>query len=279
MTKRDGLWRTAILSVASALLANAAAQVPDAAPDGAARRHALHRGLGNEPASFAADAPLRDCASCPEMVPVPAGNFRMGTELEGTREIAIAHSFAIGRTEITQGQWLSVMGRNPSQFGNCGLDCPVESVSWEEAREFARRLSERTGQTYRLPTEAEWEYAWRAGDREACCAVDDIGDKAWYDGNSEGHPHAVATKAANAWGIQDMSGNVWEWVEDCWHESFNGAPTDGSAWIAGNCDFHVLRGGSWNFSALFARTGARYWGRPSDRSNFFGFRVVRMVVR
>lgn len=202
----------------------------------------------------------------------------MGSDLEGTREIAIPRGFAIGRTEITQGQWRSLMGNNPSQFYSCGPDCPVENVSWHEAQEFTRRLSEQTRQAYRLPTEAEWEYAWRAGERDNCCSAEEIGNAAWYEANSGGRTHKVASKESNAWGIYDMSGNVWEWVEDCWHESFKGAPADGSAWMEGSCDFHVLRGGSWNFSALFARTGARYWGRAADRSNFFGFRVVRTTA-
>jgi len=209
---------------------------------------------------------------------IPPGSFMMGcspgdTECQNDEKPPhaeqIANGFWLGQTEVTQAAWKKVKGNNPSQSKWDRL--PVEAVDWNQATDYCKRIGGR------LPTEKEWEYAARAGTTGARYGA--LAAVAWYDGNSEGHPHAVATKAANAWGIQDMSGNVWEWVEDCWHESFNGAPTDGSAWIAGNCDFHVLRGGSWNFSALFARTGARYWGRPSDRSNFFGFRVVRMVVR
>jgi len=200
----------------------------------------------------------------------------MGITGDETHLVAI-RPFAIGRTEVTQRQWQAMMGNNPSQFSACGDDCPVETVTWDEAREYARRLSVATGKTYRLPTEAEWEYAWRGGDRGTCCSEDDIGPMAWYEGNSGHTVHAVGQKQKNAWGLQDMSGNVWEWAEDCWHETLKGGPVDGSAWISPNCDFRVVRGGSWNFSALFARTGARYWGRPTDKTNFFGLRVVRTL--
>lgn len=206
---------------------------------------------------------FKDCADCPEMVILSAGSFDMGSNNGDSDEkpvhtVRIGNPFAMGKTEVTQGQWRSIMGSNPSLFSSCGDDCPVEGVSWDDAKIFIQRLSVKTGKAYRLPSEAEWEYACRAGGTHTYCGGEDIDSVAWYKSNSGNNTHSVATKQANAWGLHDMSGNVWEWVEDCWTKNYNGAPTDGNAWTSGGCDRRVLRGGSWAGKPPFARSANRF---------------------
>jgi formylglycine-generating enzyme required for sulfatase activity len=149
-------------------------------------------------------------------------------------------------------------------------------VSWNDAQAFVRQLGQRTGKTYRLPTEAEWEYACRAGGQNEYCGGANIDRVAWYDKNSGGKPHGVAGKQPNAWGLYDMSGNVWEWVEDCWNDSYNGAPADASAWASGDCRKHVMRGGSWNTEILRFRATFRNFD-DFNRFSFVGFRLARML--
>jgi formylglycine-generating enzyme required for sulfatase activity len=228
---------------------------------------------------------FRDCPDCPEMVMIPAGSFEMGSPSgesgrsndEGPVHRVSLERFAIGKTEVTQGQWGAVMGNNPSQFSSCGDDCPVEKVSWEDAQEFARKLSAKTGKTYRLPSEAQWEYACRAGGRTLYCGSDNLDAVAWHGGNSGGRTHSAGLKQANAFGLVDMSGNVWEWVEDCSHNSYNGAPSDGSAWTNGSCDGRVLRGGSWSNDPRYARAARRSFSSPGLRDYSLGFRLTRML--
>ncbi|HRF73533.1 MAG TPA: formylglycine-generating enzyme family protein [Accumulibacter sp.] len=224
---------------------------------------------------------FRDCSDCPEMVVVPAGSFDMGGSgsVESPVHRVNLRSFAMGKTEVTQGQWRAVMGSNPSSFSNCGADCPVEQVSWNDAQDYVRKLSANTGKTYRLPSEAEWEYACRAGGRHEYCGGDSIESVAWYDSNSgnKTHSHSVAGKQANAFGLYDMSGNVWEWTEDCWNGSYNGAPSDGSAWTSGDCGRRVLRGGSWYNEPQYARSAKRDRYGTTNRSIVNGFRLARML--
>ncbi len=224
---------------------------------------------------------FRDCPDCPEMVIVPAGSFEMGSNNGGSDEkpvhtVRIGKPFAMGKTEVTQGQWRALMGSNPSHFSSCGDSCPVERVNWNDAREFARKLSQKTGKTYRLPSEAEWEHACRAGGTHTYCGSDSVDSVAWYDKNSVGKTRPVAVKHPNAWGLYDMSGNVWEWVEDCWNGSYNGAPSDGSAWTSGSCSELVLRGGSWDGNPQDVRATIRDRGAPGLRySDDVGFRLAR----
>ncbi len=200
------------------------------------------------------------------------------------------NSFAIGKYPVTQAQYEAVMGTNPSHCKNNSwfknnLQNPVEQVSWNDAQAFCQKLSQITGKTYRLPTEAEWEYACRAGTTTRYYFGDDanqLGDYAWYEGNSQNTTHPVGQKRPNAWGLYDMSGNVWEWCEDDWHNNYIGAPTDGSAWIKNNNDndYRILRGGCWGFDPTVCRSAIRGINyRRDNRSLNLGFRVVCVFGR
>lgn len=168
------------------------------------------------------------------------------------------------------------MGNLPSNFK--GPTLTVEQVSWEDAQAFVKKLSEKTGKQYRLASEAEWEYASRAGSQTAYAFGDDareLGRYAWSGENAGQTTHPVGEKQPNAWGLHDMSGNVWEWTEDCWNENYNSAPTDGRAWMAGNCSQRVLRGGSWFDFPRLLRAALRLRGTSAVRDNYIGFRVAR----
>lgn len=223
---------------------------------------------------------FKDCADCPEMVVIPAGNFEMGSNSGGSDEkpvhtVRIGKPFALGKTEVTQGQWKVVMGSNPSRFSSCGDDCPVDKVSWNDAQDFVRKLSQKTGKSYRLPSEAEWEHACRAGGTHTYCGSESVDSVAWSERNSGDRPHSVAGRQGNAWGLYDMSGNVWEWVEDCWNGNYNGAPSDGSAWTSGDCGQRVLRGGSWYEDPL--RSAFRIRTSSGHRDYLYGFRLARTL--
>jgi formylglycine-generating enzyme required for sulfatase activity len=226
---------------------------------------------------------FQDCAECPAMVELPASNFDMGSNTGKSEESPVHHvtitkSFAIGKTEVTQSQWYAVMRNSPSGFTACGDNCPVEQVSWNDVQVFIQKLNAKTGKQYRLPSEAEWEYACRAGNPQEYCGGDNADKVSWNVRNSGsyffGTPHPAATKQANGFGLFDMSGNVWEWVEDNYHDSYNGAPTDGSAWVDGS-SIHVLRGGSWGREPEFGRATARFKFGSSYRDFSYGFRLAR----
>ncbi|HEX8847607.1 MAG TPA: SUMF1/EgtB/PvdO family nonheme iron enzyme, partial [Pyrinomonadaceae bacterium] len=182
-----------------------------------------------------------------EFVLVPAGSFMMGSENGDKNEkpahqVTINCQFYMGKYEVTQAQWQQVLSSNPSNFKNCD-QCPVENVSWNDAQEFIKKLNaQNDGYSYRLPSEAEWEYACRAGTIGDYAG--DMDEIAWYIKNSGSKTHPVGQKQANAWSLYDMHGNVREWCEDVWHENYKGTPSDGSAWlIGGNSNLRVLRGG------------------------------------
>jgi formylglycine-generating enzyme required for sulfatase activity len=230
---------------------------------------------------------IKDCDGCLEMVVIPSGSFDMGSD-ESPSEQPVHRvnvlSFLLGKTEITQGQWNAVMGGNPSRFTQCGEDCPVENVSWYEAQEFARRLSQKTGKTYRLPSEAEWEYAARAGSNTKWSFGDNenqLSNYGWYLSNSkawfgENKSQRVAEKKPNAFGLFDMHGNVSEWVQDCWHDNYIGAPKDGSAWTtACSSNARMLRGGSWISIPSYLRSAGRQGLTPDGRIYDFGLRLAR----
>jgi formylglycine-generating enzyme required for sulfatase activity len=219
---------------------------------------------------------LKDCTDCPEMVVISTGVFEMG-EVGSTHQVALKR-FAIGKTEVTQRQWRAVMGNESSQLAFKGCDdCPVERVGWDDVQEFIRTLNQNTGKTYRLPSESEWEYACRAGGTHTYCGDERIENVAWYGHNSGGKTRPVARKQANAWGLYDMSGNVWEWTEDCWNSNYEGAPSDGSPWKSGDCSRRTLRGGSWVNGPQFARSDRRHWNDTSSRDGSNGFRLARVL--
>jgi formylglycine-generating enzyme required for sulfatase activity len=212
----------------------------------------------------------------PAMVAIPAGSFMMGST-EGSDEQPVHRislpAFEMAQTEVTQAQWQAVMGGNPSKFKGCE-SCPVENVSWDDIQGYLTKLNAQTGKQYRLPSEAEWEYACRAGGAHTYCGSNHLGDVAWFDGNSGNKTHPVGQKQANAFGLYDMSGNVWEWVADCWNSSYAGAPSDGSAQTRGECGRRVLRGASWNGSPGLARAAYRDWDSTGLRIVGLGFRLA-----
>lgn len=227
----------------------------------------------------AATLPIKDCAECPDMLLLPSGSLLMRLDKAAdpkTGATVDVRSFAIGKTEVTQRQWKSIMGDNPSRFVACGPDCPVDNVSWKDVAQFIRKLNQKTGQNYRLPSESEWEYAARGGNTDGPLAElpPALEDHAWYIANSQKTSHPVAGKKANAFGLHDLYGNVWEWVEDCHHDSYAGLPVDGSAWTTGCASpQRVLRGGSWSDEAASMRNRGRY--APEVRNLITGFRLAR----
>ena len=171
-------------------------------------------------------------------------------------------NYEIGKYEVTQKEWQAVMGNNPSGFSSCGGNCPVEQVSWNDIQEYLTKLNQKTGKQYRLPSEAEWEYACYGGSQSEYCGGGNIDAVAWYVGNSGGKTHPVGQKQANGYGLYDMSGNVFEWMEECWE---------------GDCTKRVLRGGSWYVSAQYVRAARRGRGEPAERYSSFGFRLARTL--
>jgi formylglycine-generating enzyme required for sulfatase activity len=227
---------------------------------------------------------IRDYPQTSEMVVIPAGEFVMGGKKynhELPHHRVKVSQFAIGSTPVTQSQWQAVMGNNPSRFqGEGTANCPVECVSWDDVQEYIDKLNILTCMKYRLPSEAEWEYACRAGSTGMWCFGDDeaqLTHYAWYDENSDKKTHPVGQKRANAFNLYDMHGNVLEWVQDCWNYTYEGAPTDGSAWTMGDCEMRVLRGGSWFELAFHTRSASRIWYDTADRESSFGFRLAKTL--
>jgi formylglycine-generating enzyme required for sulfatase activity len=213
---------------------------------------------------------------------VPAGEFMMGSvdgeETEKpVHKVKINKPFYLGTYPVTQHEWKAVMGDNPSTHYNKGDDLPVESVSWNDVQEFISKLNAKEGSdTYRLPSEAEWEYACRAGSTKKYCFGDDsskLGEYAWYIDNCDYGGHPVGKKKPNDWGLYDMHGNVWEWVQDKWHDDYSGAPSDGSVWEGGDNSDRINRGGGGGFSARCCRSALRSC-YTSSGSSAIGFRLL-----
>jgi len=270
---------------------------------------------------------FRDCSDCPEMVILPSGDFRMG-DIAGignsnerpVHSVIIPQSFAVGRYEVTVGQFRQFVGETGHEIdGGCNdwtgnaweIDSDISwqnpgftqsdqhavgCINWEDAQAYVTWLSQKTGQDYRLLSDAEWEYAHRAGartlwphgnDGAGLCRYGNVRDATYRSrtGAANGAPcdDAHLTKAPvggylpNRLGLFDMTGNVYEWVQDCWNDSFVGAPADGSAWLDGDCDRHVLRGGSWPSRPWGLRSAFRNNFEAGNRSNNFGFRVARTL--
>jgi formylglycine-generating enzyme required for sulfatase activity len=232
---------------------------------------------------------LKDCDECPELVMVPAGSFGMGSTRDYEKplhRVSIAKSFAIGRREVTFREWDKCLEEGgcknrPDDRGWGRGDRPVMNVSWLDAKEFTAWMSRKTGQVYRLPTEAEWEYAARAGTETPFWWGRDAGSGAanCRECNTGRPPQTlpVASFKANPFGLYDTAGNVAEWVEDCWNDNYVGAPADGSAWLSGQCRLRVLRGGAFDSQSLYTQSMARFRYDSDVRYSANGFRVLRVL--
>ena len=258
-----------------------------------ARVGGVGTGEAGAPRPSAGEA-FRDCDFCPEMVVVPAGRFRMGCVsgllcLEDefpVREVRL-RSFALSRHEVVFAEYdrfAAATGRDrPDDRGWGRGRRPAINVSWEDAAAYADWLSAETGESYRLPSEAEWEYAARAGTTTSYAWGPFIGDNhANCDGCGSrwdaSRTAPAGSFAANPWGLHDMHGNVWEWVADCRHAGYAGAPADGSAWTrGGDCGYRVLRGGSWFSLGLILRAAFRLWEAVDIRDDYVGFRLARTL--
>lgn len=225
---------------------------------------------------------FRDCADCPEMVVLPPGRFLMGDQDGGgdlherpLHGVHIGYRLAVGKYEVTQAEFRALMGGNPS--AHVGDRKPVEMVSWDHAKEFVARLGRKTGKTYRLLTEAEWEYAARAGSETAYPWGDSIDPTRARFGGNDGAAE-VGSYPPNAFGLHDMIGNVWELLEDCRNDTYDDAPADGSAWMSGDlCGYRMVRGGGWKAPAEFARVAFRSYEIVSSFDSVTGFRVARAL--
>ena len=230
-----------------------------------------------------------------KLVLIPKGTFMMGSpaseqgrtqDYDTQHEVTISEDYYLGVFEVTQGQYEKVMGTNPSYFQKRVIGksdssmYPVEQVSWEDAVEFCKKLSElpeekKAGRVYRLPTEAEWEYACRAGSKAAYsfgANSKTLGDYAWFGGNSGLQTHPVGEKKANAWGLYDMHGNVWEWCSDWYGKYPKGSVSDPSGPSEGSS--RVFRGGGWSDRASYCRSANRLWYVPPYRDYSLGIRVA-----
>ena len=236
---------------------------------------------------------FRDCAECPEMVVIPAGSFMMGSpesedgreDGEGPRhEVRIEKAFAVGVYEVTFEEWDACVaeggcgGYRPDDKGWGRGRRPVISVSWEDAQKYVEWLRGKTGEEYRLLSEAEWEYAARAGSRTRYSFGDDITENDADYGRTVGREQPVGSYRANGFGLYDMHGNLYEWVQDCWNDHYEGAPADGRAWESGNCSRRVLRGGSWRSNPRYLRSATRLRIDSGFRYFFNGFRVARTLA-
>lgn len=290
------------------------------------------------PATPPAGTVFRDCADCPEMVVIPAGGLVMGSpaseegrnDEEGPqRSVGISRAFAAGKFEVTRGQYARFASetKRPA-LGNCWYwspaqgkfvnedpskdwispgfvqadDHPVVCVTWNDAQAYAQWLSRKSGKSYRLLTEAQWEYAARASSSTArpwgedpalACEHANVLDQSFVrvvypgEGRKWPNPHGcddgsaytsrVGRYAANRFGLHDMIGNAWEWVEDCWNDHYVGAPTDGNAWTGGDCARRVLRGGGWYYDPRDARSAYRNGSVSASRGHGLGFRLARTL--
>ncbi|WP_146685973.1 formylglycine-generating enzyme family protein [Bradyrhizobium canariense] len=233
---------------------------------------------------------FRDCDDCPELVVVPSGDFVMGANdtpyEKPERMIAIPRPFAIGRREVTFAEWdqcadAGACKHRPDDHGWGRGNLPVVNVSWDDTRLFLAWLSQKTGQRYRLPSEAEWEYAARAGTKTAFWWGRDAGSGHAQCDNC-GSPttqRLVATGSfrPNGFGLYDTAGNAAEWVEDCWNDNYRGAPKDASAWTSGDCRLRVLRGGNFTSKAAEVRSASRFRYDVDVRYYANGFRVLREI--
>jgi formylglycine-generating enzyme required for sulfatase activity len=255
------------------------AKVPEQAPAPASTK------------AVAAGTDIKDCPACPTLVAIPAGTFTMGSNTSDPSEkpahqVTIGTPFAIGRYEVSVQEWEACAAaggcQKIAQRSNTSPNAPMRDVSWDDAQQYVKWLSSASGKPYRLPTEAEWERAARGGTAtrywwgeqmvqgKANCK--ECG-KPW----AEDAPANVGSFGANPYGVYDTSGSVWEWVADCWHNNYKGAPDDGRVWDDANCRVRVIRGGSWREGAPYMVASTRFKYDASVRHSQNGFRVARSL--
>jgi formylglycine-generating enzyme required for sulfatase activity len=270
---------------ASAMVATPTPAPAPAPASVAATPKAPDKSAANVPAA----GESKDCAACPVMISLPAGSFTMGSNAGDISErpphhVTIGAPFAIGKYAVTVDQWNACVAANacPKLSSENGPDknVPARDLSWDDVQQYIKWLGKVTGKPYRLPTEAEWEYAARGGTatpywwgqqmRKGNTNCKGCGDP-WH----EERPENVGTFAANPYGLYDMGGNVWQWVSDCWHSSYKDAPADGHAWDANGCDMRVIRGGSWREGADYMLVSTRFKYSESVRQSQNGFRVAK----
>jgi formylglycine-generating enzyme required for sulfatase activity len=233
---------------------------------------------------------FRDCADCPEMIEVPAGHYVMGSadgdpDEKPAHQVDIPRPFAVGKYEITFAEYAKcgmdggcAKNTDPGDEGWGKESRPIVNVSWNDAQDYLTWLSRKSGKSYRLLSEAEWEYAARAGTTTKYAfgdTIDSTQARFTSGPRSAGKTEKVGSFTPNAWGLYDMHGNVWEWVTDCYDMNYDSAPSDGSARIFANCRSRVLRGGSWDYEAKDLRSSVRYKLPAFYRVNEIGFRVAR----
>jgi formylglycine-generating enzyme required for sulfatase activity len=222
-----------------------------------------------------------------EFIGVQGGCFQMGDSFgdglpseRPLHEVCI-DGFYLGKYEVTQGQWKKIMGKNPAHFKNCGEDCPVESISWTDLQSFIAEMNNSGRAKYRLPTEAEWEYAARDGGKmekwAGTSSENRLGDYAWYGANSGDQPHPVGGKRPNALGFYDLTGNVWEWTNDLYGETFYERSSRDNPTGTEEGEYRVLRGGCWFDRPADIRSSQRFFFAPKSGFRSIGFRLVRLV--
>ncbi|NEX62790.1 SUMF1/EgtB/PvdO family nonheme iron enzyme [Noviherbaspirillum galbum] len=267
-----------------------AAETPRAAPPAAPPVQATPSApAAEQPAPRRnASAEIKDCPTCPDLISLPAGSFTMGSNTGDPTEkpehrVTLASGFAIGKYEVTLEQWNACVdtgGCTKVNIDASKKNVPVRDVSWDDAQQYVKWLTKITGKSYRLPTEAEWEYAARGGTstrfwwgeqmRKGTANCKDCGPPWQQDA-----PAPVGSFAPNPFGLHDVNGSVWEWVSDCWHTSFKGAPADGKSWEDPACRVRVIRGGSWREDASYMPSSTRFKYDANVRHTQNGFRVVR----
>ena len=248
------------------------------------------RVLDAKPAAVAAGATVRDCNDCPVLVEVPAGTYLMGSDKgradeKPRHEVRFAAPFLIGAYEVTAAEWDACLregGCRVSTEGGPDGRLPASNLSWDDAQGYVAWLSKKTGRAYRLPSEAEWEYAASGGKTTAYWWGNEVGKGnascsdcgSPWDGKG---PAPVGSFKPNPFGLFDVNGNLWEWTMDCSNPSYKGAPADGSAWLRGDCITRVLRGGAWNLGSEYLRTTRRHHYDRDVRYYLHGFRVARSL--
>ena len=283
--------RFAALAQARIARLNAPQQAPAAPAAPASSSQSAAPPSANAAAPVRAGAEIKDCAACPPLVSLPAGTFSMGNNASDPSEkpahqVSIVTPFAIGKYEVTVQQWNACAAaggcQKVAQPANTAPNAPMRDVSWDDAQQYVKWLARVSARPYRLPTEAEWEFAARGGTATAYwwgdrMATGKANCKECGPPWTNDKPANVGSFAANSWGLHDTSGSVWEWVADCWHNNFKDAPADGRAWDQPNCTLRVIRGGSWREGSAYMVASTRFRYDAGVRHAQNGFRVARSL--